>query len=165
MPSFLEKAPSVLEDAVLLFHRFDTAQLIKAYDEQELDSLTADGGLFDKLCQLYDLEDSLGNPIQLVCFGVSAYVHFSENCWVINAAKLYTFDSCRGAGHATVISNAIKPFIDYLIDRCSFVTSDELETVNVSGIAPQARGSNICAFSASLCLGKVRSLPHSQSHA
>ena len=57
---FVERAPSSLKDTVLLFHRYDTAQMIKAYNEQPLTALTSEGGLFDKLYQLYSLEDTLG---------------------------------------------------------------------------------------------------------
>ena len=81
LPSFLERAPIGLKDTVLLVHRFDTAKLIKACKEEELNVLTEKGGLFDKLCTLYHLDDTLGCDIELVTFGLSAFVHFSELCW------------------------------------------------------------------------------------
>jgi hypothetical protein len=157
LPSFLERAPIGLKDTVLLVHRFDTAKLIKACEEEELNVLTEKGGLFDKLCTLYHLDDTLGCDIELVTFGLSAFVHFSELCWVVNAAKLYPFDSCTGAGHADITSTAIQPFIEYAIDRCPFIEPNELQMANNCDIQAQPKDSNICAFSASLCLGKVLS--------
>ena len=123
-------------------HRYDTAALIKACETQELDALTEEGALFDKMCTLYHLDDTLGCDVELVCFGLSASTHFSEVashgadpmhwpsgtplarpralpvltnlfarfvlcqlCWVVNAAHLFPFDSCRSAGHMTIVSN------------------------------------------------------------
>lgn len=155
MANFIERAPSVLKDAVLLVHRFDTAALIKAQRNQELAALTAEGGLFDKLCSLYQLDQTLGSDVELVCFGLSASVHFSECCWVVNSAKLYSFDSYTTIGHTTVVSAALQPFIEYVIDRAFFVEPNSLELVSPDAIAQQEIGSNVCAFAATLCLGKV----------
>jgi hypothetical protein len=96
--SYLERAPIALKDVVLLVHRFDTAKLIKACNEEEMDVLTMEGGLFDKLCSLYQLDDTLGCDVELVCFGLSGSVHFSERCWVVNAARLDAFDSMTRGG-------------------------------------------------------------------
>ena len=63
---------------MLLVHRYDTAALIKACNEQELNDLSADGGLFDKLCTLYALDETLGCDVHLACLGLSGHVHFSE---------------------------------------------------------------------------------------
>ena len=104
-----------------LFHRYDTVQMIKACNEQPLTVLTSEGGLFDKLYQLYTLEDTLGIDVQLVGFGLSAHTHFSEHCWVVDPCTLFSFDSCRGVGHATLVSKVIEPFIAYVLDRSPFL--------------------------------------------
>jgi len=159
--SYLERSPIALKDVVLLVHCFDTAKLIKACTEEEMDVLSMEGGLFDKLCSLYQLDDTLGCDVELVCFGLSGSLHFSECCWVVNAARLYAFDSCLPAGHADITSTVIEPFINYVIDRCVFIEPNELRMANGPIVEAQPIESNICAFSASLCFGKVCSPPPS----
>jgi hypothetical protein len=51
----------------------------------------------------------------------------------------------------------IEPFINYVMDRCAFIEPNELRMANGPVVEAQPIESNICAFSASLCLGKVLS--------
>lgn len=141
-----------------LVHRFDTAALISQSEAQPLEELSAKDGCFDKLYQLYDL-NKLAADIEVVSFGVSTAVHFTESVWVVSAGKVFIFDSLTGCGHKAVVETKLKPFIEYAISRSPFVVGP-VEIIlkdSTKGIEAQDAGSNVCAFSSTLCLGKALS--------
>ena len=155
LAEFLSRAPPILHNAVRFIHRYDTAALIEACSEDSIEDLSATNGLFEKLFVLYELDDSASSILELVCFGLGDSLHFSELGWVVNAHKLYLFDSCISAGHAAEVEASIVPFIEYVIERRPSLETRSLMIASEDRIAQQASGSNICAFSATLCLGKM----------
>ena len=97
----------------------------------------------------------------MVSFGVSAAVHLTESVWVVSSGKVFVFDTCSGCGHKEIVETKLKPFIEYAVARAPFMGMSPIEIIlkdAKTGIEAQAStgpGSNVCAFSSTLCLGKA----------
>ena len=150
---FVARVPAYVADLVVLIHRMDVDAIVEA-------STTARGGCFDRLYKLYSLED-LGLLAQVLCFGVSASEHYSEAVWLIATGELYAMDSMAACKHLAIVGSALMQFVEYVVvrrDAPMTTIKSEIKLMrkdHTSGIETQESGSNVCAFAASLFLGKL----------